>query len=111
VSRIDAIESRLAALELHPGTGPDVRSLDTEIAQTRLGKESAIAAQDFEAAASLRDKEKQLLAERVSRYQQWAAAPPDPPPLADKVDQLSDQIERLHDLLRQQGPQSEGGTA
>ena len=111
LNRIDAIESRLSALELHLGTGPDVRSLDTEIAQARLGKESAIAAEDFEAAASLRDKEKQLLAEKTSRYQQWTAAHPDPPSLTDKVGQLSDQIEQLRGLLGQQGPPSEEGTA
>jgi ATP-dependent Clp protease ATP-binding subunit ClpA len=111
LTRIDAIESRLSALELHLGAGPDVRAIDAEIAQARLGKESAIAVQDFEAAASLRDKENQLLAEKASRYQQWAAAHPDPPSLADKVSQLGEQIEQLRGLLRQQGPPSEEGTA
>jgi hypothetical protein len=111
LTRIDAIESRLSALELHLGAGPDVRAIDAEIAQARLGKESAIAVQDFEAAASLRDKEKQLLAEKASRYQQWAAAHPDPPSLADKVSQLGEQIEQLRGLLRQQAPPSEEGTA
>ena len=43
LTRIDAIESRLSALELHLGAGPDVRAIDAEIAQARLGKESAIA--------------------------------------------------------------------
>jgi ATP-dependent Clp protease ATP-binding subunit ClpA len=38
---------------------PDLHELDEKIATTRREKESAIDAQDFEKAASLRDTEKQ----------------------------------------------------
>jgi hypothetical protein len=38
--RINTIESQLSALEFRLGTGPDVRGLDTEIAQTRRDKEA-----------------------------------------------------------------------
>ena len=37
----------------------------------RREKESAIDAQDFEKAASLRDREKQLVGERAEREKQW----------------------------------------
>jgi ATP-dependent Clp protease ATP-binding subunit ClpA len=42
-SRIDAIGSRLSVVEFCVGIGPDMRSLDTEIAQTRRAKEHAAA--------------------------------------------------------------------
>ena len=39
--------------------------------QLKLEKESAIDAQDFEGAASLRDKEQKLIAERAEKERQW----------------------------------------
>ena len=109
--RIDAIESRLSVLEFSVGAGPDVRGLDTEIAQARLAEESATGEQDFEAVTSLRNKKQQLLDEKASRQREWAAAHPDPPSLAEKVGQLSDEIEQLRGLLRRQGTEPEEGTA
>jgi ATP-dependent Clp protease ATP-binding subunit ClpC len=50
---------------------PDVREVDEKIADVRLKKESAIDAQDFERAASLRDEERQLLEERQRREREW----------------------------------------
>lgn len=49
---------------------PDLREFDEKIAEARREKESAIDAQDFEKAASLRDREKQLVAQRRAR-KQW----------------------------------------
>ena len=45
--------------------------LDEEIAEARREKESAIDEQDFEKAAGLRDKEKQLTAKRAERERAW----------------------------------------
>jgi ATP-dependent Clp protease ATP-binding subunit ClpC len=51
--------------------------LDREIAQVRQDKECALDAEDFENAAVLRDRERQLLADKAARQQEWAApAPP-----------------------------------
>src|SRR3546814_8618355 len=50
---------------------PDLREFDDRIADARKEKESAIDAQDFEKAARLRDKEKQLVTERAEREKQW----------------------------------------
>jgi ATP-dependent Clp protease ATP-binding subunit ClpC len=50
---------------------PDLREFDEKIADARREKESAIDAQDFEKAASLRDKEKTLVAQRTEREKQW----------------------------------------
>ena len=98
------MESRLPALEQRAGAGPDVRDLDQEIRQARRDKESAIDAQDFETAAVLRDKERQLLEENASRQEEWATAHLDLP-------SLSDEVERLHGLLRQHGIEPQDGAA
>jgi ATP-dependent Clp protease ATP-binding subunit ClpA len=111
VARVSAIESRLSAVEQRVGTGPDTGDLDQQIEQARGEKEAALAAEEYEQAAPLRDREKELLAEKASRHQEWAAAHPDLPSLAEKVRQLSDEIERLRGLLRQHGTESEEGTA
>ena len=52
---------------------PDLREFDEKIADVRREKESAIDAQDFEKAASLRDEEKQLLAAKAKREKEWKA--------------------------------------
>ena len=109
--RIDVIESRLSELEFRVGTGPDVRGLDTAIAQARRDSEAAIGEHDVEASTSLRDKEQLLIAEKDSRRREWMAAHPDAPALAEKVDQLSAEIEQLRGLLRQQRTEPEQDTA
>jgi ATP-dependent Clp protease ATP-binding subunit ClpC len=104
LGRFDSIESRVAALEQRVGTEPDVRDLDQEIKQVRRDKESSIDAQDFETAAVLRDREKQLLAEKAARREEWATTHVDPP-------SLTDEIERLRGLLRQHGIEPQDGAA
>ena len=66
---LDTIDTRLSAIERHLGlTRPvprELRVLDQRIAKVAGAKEEAIERQDFEEAASLRDQEKQLRAERA----------------------------------------------
>ena len=104
LDRLESIDSRLSAVEQRVGTGPDLRDIDKEIKQARHDKESAIDAQDFETAAVLRDKEKQLLADKTSRQEAWAAAHADLP-------SLTDEVERLRGLLGQQGIKPHDGAA
>src|SRR5262249_57458474 len=52
---------------------PDLREFDEKIAQVRRDKESAIDSQDFEKAAALRDKEKQLIEKKDLREKEWKA--------------------------------------
>jgi len=52
---------------------PELREFDDKIASVRKEKESAIDGQDFELAASLRDKEKNLIAEKADREKTWKA--------------------------------------
>ena len=60
---IDLIDEAGARMRIRRMTAPpDLREFDERIAEVRREKESAIDAQDFEKAASLRDKEKTLQA-------------------------------------------------
>jgi ATP-dependent Clp protease ATP-binding subunit ClpA len=110
-TRLDAVEGRLAAIEQRVGTGPDTSDLDEQIAQVCREKESAIDAQDYAQAASLRNREKELLAGKTARQEQWAAGHPALPVLAERVQQLADEIEGLRALLRQHGIDPQGKPA
>jgi hypothetical protein len=99
LDRLGSVEWRLSILEQRVGTGPGVRQLDQEIAQVRRDKEHA-EVQDFETAASLRDREQQLLADKAAREQEWAILP-----------SLSEEVERLRELLRQHGIDPRDGAA
>jgi ATP-dependent Clp protease ATP-binding subunit ClpA len=102
-ARLDVIEGRLAAVEQQVGTGPDTGDLDEQIDGVRRERHAAANAQEYEQAASLRDREKELLASKVARHEQWAAGHPALPVLAERCQQLADEIERLRALLRQHG--------
>ncbi len=71
---IDLIDEAGSRLRIRRMTAPpDLREFDERIADVRREKESAIDAQDFEKAASLRDKEKTLLGEKATREREWKA--------------------------------------
>jgi ATP-dependent Clp protease ATP-binding subunit ClpC len=110
-ARLDAIDSRLSAVERRAGTGPDTTELDQQIEQAQRDREAAIDAQEYERAGSLRDREKDLLAQKASHQQQWVATHPDLPSLAEKLRQLGDEIDRLRALLRERGMEPKDGAA
>jgi len=71
---IDLIDEAGSRMRIRRMTAPpDLREYDEKIANVRREKESAIDAQDFEKAASLRDREKTLLAEKAQREKEWKA--------------------------------------
>jgi ATP-dependent Clp protease ATP-binding subunit ClpC len=71
---IDLIDEAGSRMRIRRMTAPpDLREFDERIAGVRREKESAIDAQDFEKAASLRDREKQLLAAKATREKEWKA--------------------------------------
>jgi ATP-dependent Clp protease ATP-binding subunit ClpA len=111
IARFESIDSRLSAVEQRVGTGPDVGDLDQQIAHARREKESAARAEDYETAAALRDRERMLLAEKASRQQGWAAAQLDLPSLAEGLNRLSGEVERLRRLLIKQGIEPKDGAA
>jgi hypothetical protein len=102
-ARLEVIEARLAAVERRVGTGPDTSDLDEQIDRVRRERDAAVDAREYEQAASLRDREKELLASKAARQEEWAAGHPALPVLAERCQQLADEIERLRALLRQHG--------
>ncbi|WP_026257791.1 ATP-dependent Clp protease ATP-binding subunit [Actinopolymorpha alba] len=71
---IDLIDEAGSRLRIRRMTAPpDLREFDERIANVRRDKEAAIDAQDFERAASLRDEEKKLIAQKGEREKQWKA--------------------------------------
>jgi len=71
---IDLIDEAGSRLRIRRMTAPpDLREFDEKIADVRRKKESAIDAQDFELAASLRDEEKKLIVAKTEREKQWKA--------------------------------------
>ncbi|MFM8190960.1 MAG: ATP-dependent Clp protease ATP-binding subunit [Candidatus Nanopelagicus sp.] len=71
---IDLIDEAGSRLRIRRMTvPPEIREFDDKIAAARKEKESAIDSQDFEKAASLRDKEKNLITEKAEREKTWKA--------------------------------------
>ena len=71
---IDLIDEAGSRLRIRRMTAPaDLREYDDKIADVRQRKEAAIDGQDFEAAARLRDEEKQLILRKSEREKQWRA--------------------------------------
>jgi ATP-dependent Clp protease ATP-binding subunit ClpC len=109
VARIDALDRRLAAVERWVGVRPDLDDVDQEIAQVRREKESAIETQDFETAAALRDKEKELLTARASREREWTAVTGIRPSLASEFGRVHAELARLRAVLHQHGLETDNG--
>jgi ATP-dependent Clp protease ATP-binding subunit ClpC len=109
LARIDALDRRLAEIERWVGMRPDLADVDQEIAQVRREKEAAIDALDFEAAAALRDTEKELLTTRADREKERVTA--DRPSLTAEFKQVNAELERMRAILRQRGLDTDNGAA
>jgi prophage maintenance system killer protein len=88
----------------------ELHDYDDKIAQVRREKESAIDARDFGAAAALRDREKQLLADKLRREREWLAGV-DMQAVITENQRVHREVERLRGLLRQHGIEPNGGNA
>jgi UvrB/UvrC motif-containing protein len=111
LGRVESIESQLSAIGKRLGAGPETGDLDQQIAQARRAKEAAAGEEDYESAAALRDQERQLLAGKAARQQEWAAAHLDLASLTGELHRLGEEAGRLRDLLRQQGIGPQHGAA
>jgi ATP-dependent Clp protease ATP-binding subunit ClpC len=70
---IDLIDEAASRMRIKSMSQPPVyRDLEEEIEETRRSKEAAIEAQEFEKAANLRDKERQLTNSKRELEDQWA---------------------------------------
>src|SRR6266700_4023704 len=71
---IDLIDEAGSRMRIRRMTAPPgLREFDDEISKVRKEKEAAIEAQQFERAASLRDREKSLLEQRAGKEREWRA--------------------------------------
>jgi ATP-dependent Clp protease ATP-binding subunit ClpC len=69
---IDLIDEAASRMRIRSMTSPPVyRELEEDIETTRRDKEAAIEAQEFEKAANLRDKERQLTQKKRQLEEQW----------------------------------------
>jgi hypothetical protein len=98
--RVSSMEARLSVVERRVGTGPDVAQPDRQIGHARRDRQAAADAQDYENAAVLRDRERQLLAHKASRQDEWAAAHLDLPSVAEELKKLRDEVGHLRGLLK-----------
>jgi ATP-dependent Clp protease ATP-binding subunit ClpC len=69
---IDLIDEAGSKMRIKMMTAPPgVKEVDERLRQVRAEKEAAIEAQEFEKAAALRDREKQILAEKRAMEEEW----------------------------------------
>ena len=111
LAQIDALDRRLAAIERWAGMRPDLHEVDQQIMQVRRQKEAAIDTQDFETAAALRDKEKDLLTSKASREREWTADAADRLSLAGEIGRVNAELERLRAVLGEHGIEPGNGAA
>jgi ATP-dependent Clp protease ATP-binding subunit ClpC len=84
---IDLIDEAGSRLRIKRMTAPaELREFDEKIANARKEKESAIDGQDFELAATLRDKEKNLITEKQEAEKNWKATD------LDKVTEVDEEL-------------------
>ena len=81
---------------------PHLLDIDLKVGQARQEKDEAIDARDFPRATALRDRERELLAERDRWLAQWLSGT-DPEALGLEIDRLREEVHRLQDLLLQHG--------
>jgi ATP-dependent Clp protease ATP-binding subunit ClpA len=109
LGRVGAIEDRLSAIERWVGMTPGLDDLEREIVHVRRQKEAAIDSQDFESAAALRDKEKELLTGKAGREKEWTGTAADRLPLGEELARVNAEVARLGTVLRQRGIDSDDG--
>ena len=88
----------------------DLITAAEQLTQVQQDKEAAFDAGDFEAAAALRDREKQLLADKLRLENQVTAGVAGQAILAENL-RLRRELQRLRDLLRQHGIEPDSGSA
>jgi len=81
-----------------------------QLAQVRQQKQAESDAGDLDTAGALRDRERQLLADKLRLEHRWTAGVDVQAVIADNQ-RLQRELDRLRDLLRQHGIEPDGGTA
>jgi ATP-dependent Clp protease ATP-binding subunit ClpA len=95
--------------DLQAQLAADLADAAEQLTRVRQQKEAALDAGDVEGAAALRDRERQLLADKLRLEQQLTADVGGQAVIAENQ-RLHREINRLHDLLRQHGIEPNDGT-
>jgi len=93
-----------------PQLAADLVNTAEQLTQVQQDKQAAFDAGDLEAAAALRDREKQLLARKLRLENQLTAGVAGQAILAENQ-RLRRELQRLRDLLRQHGIEPDSGSA
>ncbi|MBQ6163594.1 MAG: ATP-dependent Clp protease ATP-binding subunit, partial [Clostridia bacterium] len=68
---IDLVDEAAAQVRLRSFVPPELKALEQELKQNVIEKETAVTAQEFERAAVLRDKEKELREKLLRKKEEW----------------------------------------
>ena len=93
-----------------PAVPADLARVTEQLAQLRRQRQAALDAGDLDAAAALRDRERQLLADKLRLEHRWTADVDVQAVIADNQ-RLHRELDRLRDLLRQHGIEPDDGPA
>jgi ATP-dependent Clp protease ATP-binding subunit ClpC len=104
-----SVEAGARTRLVHMTVPTDIRENEEQLAQVRQAKEAAIDADDFERAAALRDKERQLWRRLAERERAWTAGV-DRAAVIHENHKLHREVERLRELLGRHGIDPDGGT-
>lgn len=88
----------------------DLADAEEQLAQVQRQRKAALDAEDLEAAATLRDREDQLRADKLRLEQQWAAGV-DVQAVVAENQRVHRELDRMRGLLREHGIETDGGTA
>jgi ATP-dependent Clp protease ATP-binding subunit ClpC len=87
----------------------ELREAEEQLVQVRREKMAAIDREDFEQAAGLREKERQLLTHVAAQQGAWTAGV-DLAAVIQENQHLHREVERLRELLGRHGIDPDGGT-
>jgi hypothetical protein len=95
---------------VHMTVPADLLGYDAKIADVRRSKNAAIDQGDLDTAATLRDREKQLLTDKLRREREWTGGV-DIQAVIGENHRAHREVERLRGLLRRHGIDPNGGAA
>jgi len=107
---LDMLNGEREQTDLHTQLATDLADTAEQLTQVRRQKEAAFDAGDLDSAAALRDRERQLLADKL-RLETLLTDGESGQAVIAENQRLRRELERLRDLLRQHGIEPDGGTA
>jgi hypothetical protein len=107
---LDLLADGCGQADPQPQPVEELADVAEQLTEVRRQKQAAFDAGDLDGAAALRDRERQLLADRLRLEQQLTVGEGGHAIIAENQ-RLHRELDRLRDLLRQHGIEPDGGTA